>query len=152
MQPSGSAAENVLSTLKTYEQSIDAYIRDSARTPGHEDFLARVLELLPRGAHMLELGTGPGRDALFFEAGGVNVRRTDGAIGFVKRLRAEGMQADVLEITTEDLGGPYDAVFANAVLVHLTGAQLDRVLVKALGAVRPGGLLAFTVKEGDGEA
>jgi predicted TPR repeat methyltransferase len=82
----------------------------------------------------------------------VDVRRTDGAIGFVERLRADGVQADVLEITTGDLGGPYDAVFANAVLVHLTGAQLDRVLVKALGAVRPGGLLAFTVKEGDGEA
>jgi hypothetical protein len=65
MQPSGSAAENVSGTLNTYEQSIDAYIRDSARTPGHEDFLARVLELLPRGAHMLELGTGPGHDALF---------------------------------------------------------------------------------------
>jgi predicted TPR repeat methyltransferase len=51
-----------------------------------------------------------------------------------------------------DFGGPYDVVFANAVLVHLTDAQLDLVLAKAFLAVRPGGLLAFTVKEGDGEA
>jgi pimeloyl-ACP methyl ester carboxylesterase len=146
------APANVTGTLSTYEQGIDAYIRDSVRTPGHEDFLRRVLELLPHGAHMLELGTGPGHDALFFESGGVNVRRTDGAIGFVARLRAGGLQAGVLEITSGDFGGPYDVVFANAVLVHLTDAQLDLVLAKAFLAVRPGGLLAFTVKEGDGDA
>jgi pimeloyl-ACP methyl ester carboxylesterase len=145
-------AANVSGTLNTYEQSVDAYVRDSVRTPGHEDFLRRVLELLPRGAHMLELGTGPGQDALFFEAGGVNVTRTDGTLGFVERLRAGGLQAEVLEITSDDFGGPYDVVFANAVLVHLTDAQLDLVLAKAFGAVSPGGLLAFTVKEGDGEA
>lgn len=139
-------------TLSAYEQGIDAYIRDSVRTPGHEDFLQRVLELLTPAAHMLELGTGPGHDALFFEAGGVNVRRTDGALGFVVRLRESGLRADVLEMTTEEFGGPYDAVFANAVLVHLTDSQLDVVLAKASRAVRPGGLLAFTVKEGDGEA
>jgi predicted TPR repeat methyltransferase len=148
----GDPRSNVWGTLSAYEQGVDAYIRDSARTPGHEDFLRRVLELLPRDAHMLELGTGPGHDALFFEAGGVRVRRTDGASGFVERLRASGLQADVLEMTSEEFGGPYDAVFANAVLVHLTEAQLDLVLVKASRAVRRGGLLAFTVKEGDGEA
>jgi SAM-dependent methyltransferase len=141
----------VLRTLDAYAQSVDAYISGSAPTPGHDDFLARVLELLPRDAHMLELGTGPGHDASFFEAGGVNVRRTDGAPGFVERLRAGGLQADVLELTSGDFGGPYDAVFANAVLVHLTDSQLDLVLVKAFRAVRPGGLLAFTMKEGDGE-
>jgi pimeloyl-ACP methyl ester carboxylesterase len=146
------APANVAGTLSTYEQGIDAYIRDSARTPGHEDFLTRVLELLPRGSHMLELGSGPGQDALVFEAGGVDVRRTDGTAGFVERLRAGGLQAEVLEITSGDFGGPYDVVFANAVLVHLTDAQLDLVLAKAFLAVRPGGLLAFTVKEGDGEA
>jgi predicted TPR repeat methyltransferase len=43
-------------------------------------------------------------------------------------------------------------VFANAVLLHLTVNQLDDVLTKAARAVGARGLLAFTVKEGEGEA
>ena len=66
--------------------------------------------------------------------------------------RGLGYAADVLEATTSDLGGPYEIVYANAVLLHLTRAQLDIVLVKAASAVVPDGLLAFTVKEGDGDA
>jgi TatD DNase family protein len=42
-------------------------------------------------------------------------------------------------------------VFANAVLLHLTVNQLDDVLTKAARAVGARGLLAFTVKEGEGE-
>lgn len=42
-------------------------------------------------------------------------------------------------------------MFANAVLLHLTASQLDDVLAKTARAVGPGGLFAFTVKEGDGE-
>jgi predicted TPR repeat methyltransferase len=67
-------------------------------------------------------------------------------------LRTLGLLADVLEMTTDDFGGPFDVVFANAVLLHLTSPQLTEVLDKASRAVRAGGLLAFTVKEGDGEA
>ncbi len=36
-------------------------------------------------------------------------------------------------------------------LLHLTAEQLAALLVRARSAVVPGGLLAFTVKEGDGE-
>jgi pimeloyl-ACP methyl ester carboxylesterase len=148
----GESCSNVLDTLSAYEHGVEDYTQRSVRTPGSERFLRQVLGLLARGAHMLELGSGPGHDALFFEAAGIEVRRTDGALGFVERLRASGVEADLLEMTGGDFGGPYDAVFADAVLVHLTDAQLELVLAKALRAVRAGGLLAFTVKEGDGQA
>lgn len=145
---------NVAATLAAYEHRVEAYLADSSPTPStaYAEFRERILGLLPTAAWMLELGTGPGHDALFFEANGVSVRRTDGARAFVDRLRSAGHAADVLDITADELGGPYDAVFANAVLLHLTAAQLYDVLGKAARAVGPGGLLAFTVKEGDGAA
>jgi SAM-dependent methyltransferase len=146
------SGSNVSGTLDAYEQGMDAYVRDSKPTPGREDFLRSVLAALPAEAHMLELGSGPGHDALFFEAAGIHVTRTDGAPAFVQRLRALGLRAEVLEMTTDDFGGPFDVVFANAVLLHLTSPQLAEVLDKASRAVRAGGLMAFTVKEGDGEA
>ena len=63
-------------------------------------------------------------------------------------------KAGLLDMTTDDFGGPFGLVLANAVLLHLTAIQLDDVLRKAAEAVGTQGLLAFTVKEqgGDGEA
>jgi predicted TPR repeat methyltransferase len=144
---------NVSVTLASYEEGADAYLQDSTLTPlaAYKAFRRSVVTLLPAGAHMLELGSGPGHDALFFEANGVYVQRTDGALAFVERLRASGHQADRLEVTTDQFGGPFDIVFANAVLLHLTVNQLNDVLKKAARAVGPKGLLAFTVKEGEGE-
>ncbi len=145
---------NVSRTLSTYERGVDVYLRESSPTPSapYADFRRAVIDLLPPGARMLELGSGPGHDALFFEERGVQVHRTDGARAFVERLRAQGHSAFLLEVTADDFGGPFDIVFANAVLLHLTAAQLGDVLRKAGAAVGWEGLLALTVKEGDGEA
>jgi len=44
------------------------------------------------------------------------------------------------------------AAEANAVFLHLTPEELAGVLARTATAVAPGGLLAFTVKEGDGAA
>jgi len=148
------ARSNVAATLASYEQGIDAYLQDSLPipVPAYAEFLRSVLTLLPAGARMLELGSGPGHDARFFEAHGVRVQRTDGAPAFVERLRAQGHASELLDVTTGGFGGPFDIVFANAVLLHLTATQLAEALRKAAEAVGPEGLLAFTVKEGDGEA
>jgi SAM-dependent methyltransferase len=141
---------NVAETLSAYEQGAVAYVEGSMRPQAQEDYLDSIVALLPDAAHMLELGSGPGEDALSFERRGVRVSRTDGALSFVERLRASGFEAEVLELTTDDFGGPFDVVFAHAVLHHLTDAQFSAVIAKAAGALGPGGVLAFTVKEGDG--
>jgi len=141
-------------TLASYEQGIDAYFAGSTPTPipVYAEFRYSVAALFPADARMLEFGSGPAHDALFFEASGVRVQRTDGAAGFVGRLRSNGYDADLLDVTADEFGGPFDIVFANAVLLHLTADQFDEVLAKAGRAVHPQGLLAFTVKEGDGAA
>jgi archaellum biogenesis ATPase FlaH len=88
---------NVSVTLASYEERAEAYLQDSTSTslPLYEEFLRGVVTLLPADSQMLELGSGPGRDALFFEANGVAVQRTDGALAFVERLRASGHQAPI---------------------------------------------------------
>jgi predicted TPR repeat methyltransferase len=106
---------------------------------------------LPVGAHVLELGSGPGIEAKALEERGFTVRRTDGARAFVAMLRADGYAADLLDVRVDPLGGPYDAVYADAVLLHLTREEFADVLVRARKAVVHGGVLAMTLKEGDGE-
>ena len=143
----------VAANLEAYQRGVDAYLSDRVPRPSeaHLRYLDTVAEMLPAGSTMLELGSGPGYDALHFEGRGVVVERTDGTPAFVDLLREQGHPTRLLEITTGALGGPWDAVFANAVLLHLTRAQLAAVLARIRIALKPDGLLAFTVKEGDDE-
>lgn len=136
-------------TLDAYERAADRYTErtDDQRAGLVDDLLA----LVPTGSHVLELGSGPGRDALALEAAGLVVDRTDGAASFVAALGAAGHDARVLDVR-DDLGGPFDAVFANAVLLHVERAALPGVLARVLAAVRPGGVLAATLKRGEGAA
>ena len=52
----------------------------------------------------------------------------------------------------EGLGGSWDAIYANAVSLHLNREELKHVLTKAAAAIVPGRVLAFALKEGDGAA
>ena len=62
-------------------------------------------------------------------------------------MRADGLELNAL---TDDLGGPWDTVVAFAVFLHFSPEELAGVLARARRGIRDGGVLAFTVKEGDG--
>jgi SAM-dependent methyltransferase len=138
-------------TLASYEAAADSYVEQTtAPAPVLLVFLDRLADLVGHG-HVLELGSGPGWDADYLEARGVQVTRTDATCAFVDRLRAAGHQARLLDIRRDDLGGPYDAVLADAVLLHLSRDQFRHALRRIRQAVGADGLLAITLKEGDGE-
>ena len=149
----------VRATVEAYDASAAAY-RDGAptMTAALRAAIDDVVAALPAGARVLEIGSGPGRDARALEAAGLSVRRTDVTRAFVELLRDEGHDADLLDPLTDDLddpvrpGTPYDAVWANASLLHVTRADLPVVLGRLADATASGGLLRFSVKEGDGEA
>jgi SAM-dependent methyltransferase len=149
----------VRATVEAYDGSAAAYRDGTSAMPALvRAALDDLAAALPAGGRVLEIGSGPGRDARALEDAGLSVRRTDITPGFVELMRDEGHDADVLDPLTDDLddprhpGTPYDAVWANASLLHVTRADLPAVLRRLADATTPGGLLRFTVKEGDGEA
>ena len=79
---------------------------------------------MPAGGTVLEVGSGPGWDADLLEAHGVAVRRTDLTRAFIDLQAARGKVVERLDVTTDELGGPYDAVLALAVLQHVERPQL----------------------------
>ena len=129
----------------TFSEAV-AQLSDEVRA--ELDWLAGAVG--PGGA-VLEIGSGGGRDAVALEERGVRVRRTDVSSGFVERLREQGYAADVLDPLTDDLGGPYDGVWACACLLHVARTDLPAVLRRLAQATRVGGALAVSLKEGDGE-
>jgi len=123
-------------TLQTYETAAQRY-REQTRQAGPDllDFLDRLATLAGPGAHVLEIGSGPGNDAVLLEARGLRVTRTDATKAFVAMMQADGFEAALLDVRTDDLGGPYDAVLADAVLLHLTRDEFALALRKARAAV-----------------
>jgi SAM-dependent methyltransferase len=103
------------------------------------------------GGHVLEVGSAGGRDAIALEERGLKVRRTDVTPAFVDLMRSQGYDAELLDPLTDELGGPFDGVWASACLLHVAREDLPTVLAKLAEATRPGGALGMSLKEGDGD-
>lgn len=142
-------------TIEAYDRDAAAYV---ARTVAMPDSVRADMEHLATqlgpGARVLEIGSGGGRDALLMEGLELAVRRTDITPGFVDLLRGQGHACDLLDPLVDDLAspdGPYDAVWANASLLHVDRRDLPTVLSRLADVTRTGGLLRASFKEGDGE-
>lgn len=125
-------------TLAAYQDGVDEYLACSPT--GVAQSVAVLLDQMiahAPGAEVLELGSGPGREALYLEQRGMRVNRTDATPAFVERLQRAGHPARELDVRQGDLGGPFDAVLANAVLLHLTRDDLHAALRACHAATRP---------------
>ncbi len=141
-------------TIQSYNDHVAEYIAGTPQVVSGavKDWIDHALALLPAGGHILELGSGFGRDADYFTSLGFKVDLTDAPPKFVDYLRSHGHpNARRLNALTDDFGGPYDMLFANAVLIHFNSSQVSEVLAKALASLKPGGILAVSLKQGDGE-
>jgi 2-polyprenyl-3-methyl-5-hydroxy-6-metoxy-1,4-benzoquinol methylase len=144
---------NTQRTVQSYEGFARQYdtLVDAKRPPHIADALRRLVQCLPRGGSVLEIGSGSGRDADFVESLGAAVRRTDATQAFLDLMAERGKAADLLNVMTDELGGPYDAVLAMAVLIHVDREQIDAVLHKIHTALKPGGAFLVAMRKGEGE-
>jgi SAM-dependent methyltransferase len=143
-------------TVASYDAFAEAYREGTAAMPEQvREALDRFAAALPTGARVLEVGSGPGRDALALEAAGLSVRRTDITPAFVAMLRADGHAADVVDPLSDDLADPerdqpYDAVWASAALLHVRREDFPVAVRRIAEVTAPGGTLHLALKEGDG--
>lgn len=145
-------------TLDSYEAIARDYAASTRGTPSgvRAEGLDRMLARLPARGAVLELGSGPGWDADHLESHGVRVRRTDGTQSFCDLQHERGHRCDLLDLTTDpftDAAWPaYDGVLALFVLQHVERAVTQDVLARAAAALRAGGVLLVSMREGDTDA
>lgn len=153
MKPATGALSKNRRTVQSYERSARGYAE--AVAPDSFDVvpatLRRLAEIVGPQGTVLEVGSGPGWDADLVESLDVAVRRTDITEAFLEFQAQRGKRVEPLDLITDDLGGPYDAVMALCVLLHVDRALTDAVLQKVAAALRPGGAFLVSVREGDGE-
>ena len=139
-------------TLLAYENNLQAFLDNTPKTVSGD--VQNWLEWSVGGKDMtssiLELGSGPGRDADYIESLGYTVQRSDAADSFIKSMEERGHSVQRINALTDEISGPYDLILANCVFLHFTPAEFSTVLDKLSGSLSPGGTLAFSLKRGEG--
>jgi len=140
-------------TLRSYEAAVQEYINGTAAevSGSFKNWIDQILALLPSNAQIIEIGSGFGRDANYIESFGFKIERTDATESFVIFLQKQGNSAHKFNILTDAFYAQYDLVFANAVFLHFTPEELELALIKVHNALKNNGILAFSVKKGEGE-
>ncbi len=132
-------------TIKVYDKLGENYLRKIAKVIP----VARIgfLKNLPKGADILDVGCAGGRDAKEFVKRGFAVTGIDLSGIFIKIAKKEVPKARFLKMNVLDLKfskESFDAIWAQAVLLHLDRKDVPKTMKSFYTILRKGGLLDIT--------
>lgn len=109
----------------------------------------RFSSLLRKGARILDLGCGSGRDSLAFAQEGFDVTPVDGSEGMcLMAERNTGMKVRRMLFSELDYENMFDGVWACSSLLHVPSGDLPGILSRIRRALVNQGLLYVTFKKG----
>ena len=139
-------------TIAVYDAGAADYARLNQELEGLDGLVA-FCEALPKGAHVLDLGCGPGSYAAFMAKQGCQVDATDASIEMVKladqHAGVTGYQASFDEISGDNI---YDGIWANFSLLHAPRAEFPNHLAALHHACKPNALFHIGMKLGSNAA
>jgi ubiquinone/menaquinone biosynthesis C-methylase UbiE len=139
-------------TIESYDKTVDAYIRNTDPLHPKEE-ADKFLSMLEKGASILDIGCGPGRDAKIFSEKGFKVTGIDLSEKMIdaarKRCRAEFKVMDLMKLEYPD--EKFDSIWAMATYLHVPKIEIVKSLKEAFRVLKRGGIFAISVKLGEGE-
>lgn len=141
------------------EQLKKAYNKDAKRRDGAEgkrdqwklDVRQQFVDLLKKENKktILELGSGAGLDAKFFQDSGFEVLATDLSDEMIKMCKKRGLSAQEIDLyKLSSLKDKYDGVFSMNVLLHVPRKDLKEVLENIQNALTDNGIFFYGVYGG----
>lgn len=132
---------------REYARAPHAYVWGTAPS----SFARRVSRRLPRGARVLELGCGEGRDSVFFASRGCRVTALElsrAGLRKARRLaRARGVRVRWVHSDMARLAvrGPFDCVYSCGSIHYVPRARRARLFARLAALTRPTGHQAHVV-------
>jgi len=139
------------STISIFSQNALEY--QSRQTYEFQDLeRKRFMKSIHIGGMILDLGCGPGRDALVFQKSGFNVLAVDGAEGMIEIAKSNGLKTKLLKYSQLDmLNERFNGIWASYSLLHLPKKKLVGILYKIKQLLKPKGVLYASFRIGEGE-
>ena len=115
-------------------------------------FLQPLLDILPTGSRILDVGCGSGRDLLWLRRRGFAMTGCERSETLAALAEAQsGCPVIRGDFRTFDFSQfSFEGLLLVAALVHVPHGELAGVLSGILKALRPGGIVLLSLKKGDG--
>lgn len=139
-----------MSSIKYYDQNAEAFYTRTINADV-SDLYEKFLCYIECPAKILDAGCGVGRDARYFSNLCYDVTAFDASLEMVNKACQE-LNKEVLHLFFHDLyfTNEFDAVWANASLLHVPFDELKEVLQKLHRSLKKDGIFFASFKYGDG--
>ncbi|WP_299348327.1 class I SAM-dependent methyltransferase [uncultured Shimia sp.] len=141
-------------TMAVYAEAAERYVSGVARAKSADEEidLTGMVDALPAGSRVLDLGCGPGHWSARMIEAGLITDAVDASPEMAALAKSEfGVDVRIETFDTLTLNGPYDGVWANFSLLHAPRADMAGHLKRLHQETVPGGRLHLGMKLGKGE-
>src|SRR5687768_5380955 len=135
---------NLIEAYNKHAADRESYNVEKWKLELRAEFLSLIKE--ENKTSLLEIGPGAGKDSLFFQENGLNVKCIDLSPELVKICQQKGLDAQVMDMT--ELSFPaesFDVVYALNSLLHIPKKDLPTVLKNIQTVLKPNGLFYMGV-------
>lgn len=137
--------------LLFYQLNANTYIEKTIHLD-MERIRKKFINLLPRSAHILDIGCGSGRDSRVFLDYGFRVTATD-ASPEIAALTGKFLGRDILVQKAQELSDKekYDGIWACASLLHIPKSEMLNTFKAITAALKPQGTWYMSFKQGNSQ-
>jgi SAM-dependent methyltransferase len=140
-------------TVEYYDDNVESYFKSTKALAGMNEVYEPFLALIPAGGHILDAGCGSGRDSKNFKDKGYQITSFDASKPLAKKA-SEFIGQEVLHMKFNEVKdiNKYDGIWACASLLHVPKVEVDESLISLSKALKPGGILYASFKDGNEES
>jgi SAM-dependent methyltransferase len=134
----------------TYNRIAEDWYKDHNKDTWWQEGTNKFVSVLAQGASVLDIGCGAGVKSKYLSENGLKVVGMDFSEKLIEIAKREVpninfIVGDIYEL--DSYQSKFDAVFAQAVLLHIPKGKVMEVLEKFKNKLNPGGILYLAVKE-----
>ncbi|MCI0604598.1 class I SAM-dependent methyltransferase [bacterium] len=140
-----------LTTQAFYQHHSQEYYKSTVDLDMHDVYEPFLKEMAPR-AHILDAGCGSGRDTKAFLEKGYRVTAIDRSVEMADlATHFTGQRCEVVSFQELEFKEKFDGIWACASLLHVPKREMHDVINRLIIALKTGGILYLSLKEGEGE-